>query len=357
MLQVDVHYTPPSFAKEIVATVNDICPSVVADLCAGRGELLFQAEILWPHADFAAIDIDPVAIRHIRQLRRRWHVGCCDIFNPNSRNHSPILRRFRNRISLLLLNPPFSCRGNTRFKVDTKLGPIYASTAMSALVISLSYMDPQGSAVIVLPFGSLYNEKDRMAWEYVRSRFDVSILNCNTKGVFPRSSASVALVRLSRHEAKSYDPSIPSLVGSYADQIDVRLVRGSLPFNRVVDHADGPVVVHSTDLRDSGVCFNGRRSPVIRRCFSGPAVLVPRVGRLVEGKIAILSPPTPIVLTDCVIGLTTKSMEDAYEVRRRMIVEFASLYDQYVGTGAPFVTINRLQETLARIGIVTAIHV
>ena len=351
--QMDVHYTPQLLASKLVASALDVRPSIVADLCAGRGDLLLQAEALWPNAEFAAVDIDRLSVQRLRRLRTNWLIGRCDLRNSHSRAHSSVLKRVGKRISLLLLNPPFSCRGNARLRTDTPDGSIYASTAMFFLVTSLTYLHESGSAVAVLPHGVLYNQKDRTAWTYVQSRYSISVVALPQPGAFPQSSASTVLIRLSPLKAtliKKLPLPAPSVT---AERITVRVTRGCQPLFRAGERSIGPVLVHSTDLRDAKVYPNGRRSDSAQRSITGPAVLIPRVGQLTTHKIAILSSSTPIVLSDCVIGLATNTWDDAQEVRRRIVRRFRFLHAQYVGTGAPFVTLRRLRTALTALGIET----
>ncbi len=166
----DVHYTPPAVAQALVHAARDLQPKLIADLAAGNGDLLLQAERLWPAATYVATDIDHRATRRLARLRSSWTVGRCDLRNPRSRSSSRILARIQRAASLLLLNPPFSCRGGTRFLVQTPNGPLYASTAMSFLLLATAYLAPNGNIVSVLPLGCLHNSKDAAARHYLQSQ-------------------------------------------------------------------------------------------------------------------------------------------------------------------------------------------
>ena len=351
-VQMDTHYTPRLLASKLVAFAEDPHPSVVADLCAGYGDLLLEAENTWPHADYVAVDIDRQSVQHLRRLRPTWRVGRCDLTNPLSRAHSSVLKRLGKHISLLLLNPPFSCRGSARLTAATADGPIHASTAMFFLVTSLTYLNHSGCAVAVLPTGVLHNQKDRAAWKYIHSRYSVSVADGPQPGVFPRSSASTAVVRISPHKTL---PTLPLELGPITptrrEFITVQLTRGCQPLFRLRNQSTGTTLVHSTDLRDATVIFNGLRSDNVQRSIAGPAVLIPRVGQLTETKIAVLCSRSPVVLSDCVIGLGTRSLEDARELRKRLVDNFHLLNAQYVGTGAPFVTLDRLTKALSFLAI------
>ena len=351
---MDAHYTPRDLATRMVASAADIRPSVIADLCAGRGDLLLQAEEVWPNAEYAAVDIDQSATRHLRRLRPQWSVGCCDLTNPNSRSRSSVLQRMKNRISLLLLNPPFSCRGGRRYSTTLPNRTIYSSVAMTFLITSLYYLHHLGSAVVVLPYGSLYSQKDQSAWTYIKRHFNVTVVNSPKRSTFPNTSANVAVVKLSPIGANTKSISTPPRPDSTPiERRSIKMIRGSQPVHRTRGRSSGPVLIHSTELRDALVYANGRRGFSTHRTIIGPAVLLPRVGRITKGKIAISCSDFPIVLSDCVIGIITKSLNDAKDIRRRLVDSFQVIKAQYVGTGAPFVTIERLTDALSLLGIDT----
>ena len=348
---MDTHYTPRLLARQLVASAADLRPSVVADLCAGAGDLLLEAYATWPHADYAAVDIDRQSVQRLRRLRPGWHVGRCDLTNPYSRANSTVLRRVRQRVSLLLLNPPFSCRGGAKSIATTQAGPIPSSTAMFFMVTSLAYLHPSGSALALLPAGVLHSEKDRAAWDYIRRRYSVSVVATPQPRAFPRSSATTAIVRFSPYRNP---PTLRSRIAPSTltrRRLHVHLTRGCQPLFRLRHQSTGPTLVHSTDLRDAKVILNGRRATSAKRAIAGPAVLIPRVGHLTTSKIAIYSAVTPVALSDCVIALTTHSLSDAHELRKRLLSAFSTLHAQYVGTGAPFVTLGRLSHALASLDI------
>ena len=194
---VDVHYTPSTVAKALVRVMRDLQPALIADLAAGNGDLLIEAERMWPTASFVATDIDRRAIRRLARRRPSWSVGRCDLRSPRSRTSCRALKNNRRSAGLMLLNPPFSCRGGTSFRVQTADGPLRASTAMSFLLLSTPYVADDGHIAAVLPLGCMYNDKDVQAWKHLASRYRVRILENYPIGTFPNSSASTVLVHLS----------------------------------------------------------------------------------------------------------------------------------------------------------------
>ena len=112
---MDQIYTPPYLAA-LMAKASRARPSqseefIVADFAAGSGELLLAAASVWPTATMVATDIDSRAVCNVRKISNSWRTGVCDFLNPRSRRSSPVLRSLKRRTNLVLLNPPFSCRG------------------------------------------------------------------------------------------------------------------------------------------------------------------------------------------------------------------------------------------------------
>lgn len=349
--EVDIHYTPSSVAKSLITALRDLRPQVIADLAAGRGDLLLEAERCWPRAAFVATDIDPAAARHLTRRRPNWAVGRCDLRSSRSRASCRVLQNIRNSACLLLLNPPFSCRGAARYAVKTENGFLYASTAMSFLLVAAEYLNDKGHIAAVLPLGCISNLKDERAWQHLRHKYSVTLLNSYTAGVFPGSAASIALVRLSPHQSQlGRTTPIPRATSSHP-RLRVYIIRGSCPSHCGADDERCPTLVHYTDIQRGSIVLNGRRGHGNRRSVTGPAIVIPRVGRFTTGKIGILKSQQPVMLSDCVIAIKPLSSEQTSILRDRLIQHFALLSRQYVGTGAPFITVGRLENALEAMGV------
>ena len=347
----DTHYTPPPVAKALVDAARDLNPSLIADLAAGHGDLLIRAETRWPNATFAATDIDASAVRHLSRLRPTWAIGRCDLRKQRSRSSSPVLTKLRRSARLLLLNPPFTCRGGTRFRVDTPAGPIHASTALSFLLLATPYLAPDGHIVSILPLGCLHNTKDAPAWQHLHSRYHVTLLATYAMGTFPRSNASTALVRLSPPAPQPTRPTSPVSIPRATPQLPVTIIRGSCPIHRPTSTTNELPLVHYTDIRDGAVILNGRRGFGDFRRVTGPAVLLPRVGRLTAGKISFLDSSQSVMLSDCVIAIKPTQPHHTSPLRTLLLNNIATLRTYYIGTGAPFITILRLKTVLHSLGV------
>ena len=315
---------------------------------------MLEAERVWPGATFVATDIDTSTMRRLARLRPSWIVGRCDLRSPRSRASCRALKALPNATCLMLLNPPFSCRGGTRFLTETADGSIYASTAMSFLLLASRYVAEQGHIISILPLGCVNNQKDEGAWNYLRSKYDVQILGHRRRGAFPSSAASTVTVRLSPDVPRP--PTIPPDPRMAIPQPKIRavVIRGSCQVPRLRQDRRKPVLVHYTDIRNAVVQLNGRHGSGEHRCVDGPAILIPRVGRITCGKVALLEAKRRVMLSDCVIALKPESLDGAHLLRERLLENFAQLSAQYVGTGAPFVTLARLTTVLSGIGVEVA---
>jgi hypothetical protein len=129
------------------------------------------------------------------------------------------------------------------------------------------------------------------------------------------------------------------------------IVRGTCPIHEIPDNPSGPTLVHYTDLRAASVVLNGHRGFGLHRCVTGPAVLIPRVGRITPEKVSVLASTRRVMISDCVIGLKTGSMRSAQQIRKLLIDNFRLLASGYVGTGAPHITLDRLRNALLRLGV------
>jgi hypothetical protein len=109
--------------------------------------------------------------------------------------------------------------------------------------------------------------------------------------------------------------------------------------------------VHYTDLKNAQVVLNGHRGAGHHRCVAGPAILIPRVGRVTPDKVTVLRAKTKVMISDCVIGLKTRSLAAARTLRDTLVTNFDVFSAAYVGTGAPHITLDRLRMTLSQLGI------
>jgi hypothetical protein len=352
--QFDAHYTPPELATTLVKAVRQLRPTVIADLAAGEGQLLAEAEKVWPDATVLAADIDPAAVRQLARRHDQWVVRRCDIRDGRARDRQ--LRKYKGRVSLLLLNPPFSCRGGTTYEAGIGARVVPASAALSFLLVASTFLSRTGSIAALMPTGSLHSRKDALGWATLRRRFNIATVETFPRGAFPGTAASVSLVVLRPGTNRPETKKRRTTALGASRQLSVRIVRGCCPMYPARTEPEAPVLVHSTDLKANSVHLNGRRGHGAFRCVEGAAVLVPRVGQITPGKVAFLNATTPVMISDCVIALEADSVRIAKAVQKRLQGNFETLEREYVGTGAPFITLSRLQRALDGLDIVPTIR-
>lgn len=351
---MDRHYTPRELADSLLTNSDQFDPETVVDVTVGRGELLSAAERKWPQAALIGTDIDRTAVDWLRTNRPSWDVGRCNILSTRSRSRSGPLRRARESDrTLLLINPPFSVRGGTKTTVQFNGSQVSCSPAIAFLLIGLDLVGESGEARAILPEGSLFSERDSAAWQVIDGSWKRSTVAVNAPAAFPGCVAKTVLLRLTRADrTRRTRSSACRRLDSANAGVGVRVVRGTFQMHQLDRTADGPVLVHSTDLAHHLVVLNGRRGHGQARTATGPALLLPRVGAITKSKLALLPAGTNVMLSDCVMALETHSAADAEALLKLFKRRFAFLQRHYRGTGAPFITLGRIRDFLKAIGAV-----
>lgn len=351
-VQLDSHYTPADLARIVVAAARANRPKVVADFAAGEGSLLRAANERWPTAEIVGTDISRSALRRLGNAPVPIKTGRCDFLEYSSRERCRVLRRTVGTVSVALLNPPFTSRGGPKEDILTPIGLIPASSSMAFVMQSFQYLADDAEIVAILPLGALHNNKDATAWEYIKCLFSVEILDRWSHRSFPGCAASSALVRL--HSQQTVSPT-QEVERRLRPNFSVRLVRGNCPAHTSRRPLAGPELVHTSQLLDGRVTLSARRGFDHHRTLVGPAVLIPRVGRLTSSKICVLGPNRRVMLSDCVFALTVKTPKTAADLRKWLVSHCEELNESYVGTGAPHITIVRLRAALGDMGVATCL--
>ena len=358
---MDRIYTPPYLAalmaKASCARSSQSEEFLVADFAAGSGELLLAAASIWPTATMVATDIDFLAVRRLSQISDNLRTGVCDFLNPRSRQSSPILRSLIGRTNLVLLNPPFSCRGGKRVSATIAGVTSKSSLGLAFVVNSFDYIAEGGELIAVLPEGSLTSEKDAATWNLLRRMADTEVLKINGLRTFPKATVRTAVVRFQkRHSLLKAGPSqVLNTLGTSCRDLPppVRIVRGTTQMNEIQQRegdADSIAFIHSTHLKDFTVSSNYEVHNRLGRCAVGPMVLLPRVGQPKRSKIAKYLDSTVFMLSDCVIALMCHSPESAELLWRDLQTNWCLLEQEYVGSGARYITKRRLSDLLTRLG-------
>ena len=353
----DPFYTPEHVATDLIQL--DEPPrakrrALVADFAAGKGDLLRVAAMNWKNVRLFATDIDHRIVTQLKRRQPHWGVGCVNFLAVRSRRGSRLLERLRETLDIVLLNPPFSCRGGTQFTVNFEGTQTKCSTAMAFVVLGLSYLRTGGELRAILPASVISSQKDMATRRALAAHITIEVARHYGPSTFRGCHPSTVLVRFLKvapdpcTDNFKQVPSRHHLVGT------VELLRGSHQMHRILhsENGSGTPLVHTTDLRTKDVLRNARRILANGRSLvTGPAVLMQRVGKPDSRKIAIVQEGQEVALSDCIIALKTRSMWLARRVAQRMRSNWSKIEGTFTGTGAPYLTLGKLADSLESIGI------
>ncbi len=348
----DQFFTPSSVARRLVSFLRSDEETCIADFAAGDGELLRAASEKWPYARYIATDIDQNCVTQLKRERPEWSVGRCDFLNENSRNSSRLLRETIGIASLVLLNPPFSCRGNKVESVFVEEKTIRCSSSMAFVLKSLHYLAPKGRLVAILPASALSSQKDEAAWSHIRTAFSVrNVMGFDSK-TFPNCAARTVIVRLQRKHTKTPRSSQGKTFRRMLT-MDSSLIRGAIPMHSARNGLAGPEfpLVHTTDLQGKRLSTTEHSIRLCHRYALGPSVLIARIGRPSKSKCVLYLARKRLVLSDCVFAIRCQTSDDAKQLHAAIHANWDKFAGLYSGTCAPYLTVFALHSVLTQLGV------
>lgn len=350
--KIDTFYTPPELAQRLLGYVNILRIENVADFCVGKGELLKAAEAKFENIKCFGTDIDRSIVNEIKNTHKHWNIEICDFTDSQSRTDTSILRE--GFFDLVLSNPPFTCRGSKINRVEYLDKIFHVSTAMMFLVESLRYLKLSGSLYAIMPSSIIFSDKDRRLIRAIRDNYDIQILEEIERQSFKDCAPNIVLIKICRRkdvENEIFDAlSITSIYNTPlifdAKSCNVKIFRGNLSVHEATnfENKNGGHYVHSTNLRNNSIVYNNFMVDKPSSEIMGPAILIHRVGKPDITKVCKLQKGDSIILSDCVIAIMGKSqsiINKMYNAIMRQETEFISLYK---GTGAKYLTIERVQK-------------
>jgi tRNA1(Val) A37 N6-methylase TrmN6 len=342
----DSYYTPEILANQLVNYVQKENISTVVDFCVGEGELLRAAFKRWPNAKYFGIDISDKAISKVKKNHSNWILSKCDFLKPDSRYKTTVIKKNKKGFDLVLLNPPFSCVGGSVFRVQLDSDYYNVSTAMFYLVESIKHLSSHGTLFAILPISTAYSQKDRTIWHKLKRDYNLRLLEELSINHFKNCSPSVILVSINT-TSNSTSKTLSSFKQLSNDLTGLATFRGKISMHTLNGNSkQGDLLVHSTNIRNNQLENLVFKSNMKISKITGPAVLLPRVGLPNSQKICIIKQKETYALSDCVIGIKTISNNDAIELKNLLIKNWKNLSSLYKGTGAKYITIERLEEFL-----------
>lgn len=340
----DTHYTPEILSDKLISYIDFTDVRTIADFCVGNGALLKAAQKKKHEAIFFGSDISQKVIKQLKKAYSYWNLSHCDFINAKSRHRSSIFKTNKSGFDLIILNPPFSCRGGTIFNVELNGEDYKVSTSMLFLVESIKYLAKSGTLYAILPISVAYSEKDRKVWSKLVLDYNLHILEEPAINHFKNCSPSVILISINSRVSKKSTNNAKFLYHNFKG---LELFRGKVSMNKINGHCiEGRFLVHSTNLKNNSVVDLSRKFEAKYSEITGPAVLLPRVGMPNRKKLCTINKGERYVLSDCVLGIKVKEDYDAEELKALLLDNWDSLETLYKGTGAKYLTLERLCQLL-----------
>lgn len=334
----DLHYTPTLLAEHLISFIEKKNISNIADFCVGEGELLLAAKRKWPEATLCGCDISDKTIISMKRVHPCWMLSKCNFLNPKSRNKTIILK---NKYDLVLLNPPFTCKGSTIEKVFFEGQEFHMSTSMAFFVESIQYLKNEGVMYAILPQSIAYSKKDEKIRLYLKEKYNFRILEERNNQEFEKCAPNIILASINE---KNVFPTSNTAKRLNTKINGLYIQRGNISMNEIKEKDSHSVyLIHSTNIRDNKIVDLKYKVDPIRSRIEGPALLIHRVGQPNENKLCIINKGEVYALSDCIIGIKTLTLKDCHSLKMIILENWVVFSNMYKGTGAKYITIERLK--------------
>lgn len=339
----DAHYTDASIARRLISACGNVVPSRVADFACGEGALLREARSVWGSSAVLGVDITD----EVEQPMRR-SVPHAEFLKADFLASDMLTPEVLGCFDVILLNPPFSCRGSTTLSETVAGKAVRCSKALAFVIRSLRYLARGGVLVAILPSSCLHSEKDSFARALLAKLYDFDVLPISEPVRFAGCSVSTRIVRIRRREGQAFSPH--TLTANRDPRFQV--VRGIRPNDKTVGEIKLLPFVHTTELNGNSVTLGRAVSPSpADRLIHGPAVLLPRVGRPKKDKISLLSAERSVRISDCVLAITHPDQAAVSSLFEVMLSDWDNVCKLYRGTCAAYTTLARLRSYLSTLDI------
>ncbi len=351
MMPRDVFYTPRELADKLISYVPEGDFDAVADFCVGDGDLLKAVERRFPNRVFYGTDIEGSVIDSLKRAHPSWHLSVCDFTDKSAFQKLPVIGTMK--FDLIVLNPPFTCRGGTICRIDFDGRSFRTSTAMLFVLNALKHRSEKGVIYAILPSSCAYSQKDSELWRYLEDRYNLQTLEEPNRMYWKNCSASIILVRVGGDKVRgSIRPRSNADFSSLP--IDF-IVRGHISphmVRRMKEEEGGIEYVHTTNLQGNRIVnccrifvpHEENAANAKTAYVRGPAVLLPRVCNPNIEKVCIYEAETVFVPSDCIIAIKTTSVENAQIVSKAILDHWEEFRTIYQGTAAKYTTMERLKK-------------
>lgn len=344
---VDRYYSSEAIADQLAEFVP-VGTERIFDPAMGEGALLDAVQRrLGDELTFLGADLDPRAVKRVRQVHPDWRVGLADAWDERSIARSPVWREAQNGKPVhAVLNPPFSFRGGSGQVIAVDGVEARISPAIAFVVQLVTHIPALDGLLAILPEGALHNLRDQPAWSFLREQFSIDVLHHLSVRAFTGVTVNTAIVQFvkgAREVPTVRDQPSKRVLGLRCVCVDV--VRGRFPYGSTSSGRTAEMsiqVVHSTNLR--GPAAAERFGPATL-ATTGAALLIPRVGPSPRARVREIA-GEPFVLSDCVLALRPRDIAAIGNLRASIVDSLSTFEGLYRGTGARHLTVAALLEFL-----------
>jgi hypothetical protein len=353
----DAFYTPSWLAEELAECLPNNLRGAVLDPTIGGGALLAAVRKRFANNVTAlGIDIDRNTLRALRSSEPDWILSHADVLSAASRRTSRAWQEARLQVAAVVLNPPFSYRGNQGVNVSFGDFRGRVAPAMHFLVELMLELSPMAGFYAILPDGAIEADKHHELWVEIRRHFEVERLRRFKTTSFRGARVSTSLVRLRSFEATKLDTRLvsekvaPAKLPKRRNRcLCVEVVRGRVPVHSVKERLElnAPVVpfLHTTNL--SRMPSSDELAAHSRLADDAPLVLLTRVGSWRNPVVVEIG---RVVLSDCLFGLRPRDRLELDHLRTDIEHAQSSFRALFKGTGAQYLTLAALVAQIEQIG-------
>lgn len=344
---IDPFYTPTPLADKLAGYVDIEHVTKVVDFCIGDGELIRSIRNKYPNAAYFGVDICNEVIANLRNRHHDWTLDVCDFEDDESVSKVEFIRN--KKFDLIMMNPPFTCKGSIVETIEFEGQVFKVSTAMKFVMRALEHLSMEGGLYAILPISCVYSDKDKNAWDYLQKYHNACILEESERVYFSKQcSPCVVLVYVGNIAIRRCRP---NRVNNFVKLPVEDVVRGAIRMQGVSisKSKNAKHLIHTTNMQD------GKLVKIIKvlssyNTVTGYGVLIPRVCNPNRRKIVVLDNKKEYILSDCVVLLKTLTLEDAKEVKEGILEHWHDFEQLYKGTGARYTTVQRLKTAFGVVG-------
>lgn len=342
MKEHDAYYTPEVLADKLINYISEDNITSAVDFCVGDGKLLDAVTRRFPNVQCYGNDITSKVIETLREKRKDWVLSLCDFTDEES--FEAILGVGDRTYDLIVLNPPFTCKGSTICNVMFDGETYHVSTAMRFIVRAMKYRAKNGLIYAILPSSCAYSLKDKKLWNYLESNYNLQVLEDSDRMYWSICSASIIMVSIGGQVHASRNIDVDGFDFKTLPIIEVIRGRISVHNASYTDGHKGVKYIHTTHMQGGKIKSSLRVNAAPCYQVQGPAVLIPRVCHPNRGKVCVYAGYSKIVPSDCVIVLRTATSDDASIVAERIIANWQQFVSIYQGTAAKYTNMIRVHD-------------